>query len=249
LADFNSAHRYNNYLDCKMGKPVAVIFDMDGVLIDSEPIHYEIEKRLFDKLGITVPEEVHKTYLGAAGDFMYEDIKSRFGLSASTDELLEFDDVFRCAYFKNLVELRLNEGVFDLLNEVKSAGIKMGVATSSSPGLTNILLKRCRIQSLFDVIITTSEAGKSKPAPDVYLRAAQRIGVSPANCIVFEDSPKGLSAANSAGMYCIAIQTNSTQVEELYAADMLIDTFSVITAERLFKIFAANQTTEKQTLE
>lgn len=219
-----------------MKNPEAIIFDMDGVLIDSEHIHYKVDIELFNKLGITVTEDVHQHYLGMAGDFMYADLKSRFELSGSMIELLEFDESFRCDYFERLTVLNPNEGIIGLLNEIKLAGLKLAVATSSSPELARILMKRCEITSYFDNIVTTSEAGKSKPAPEVYLLAAQKIGVAPSNCIVFEDSPIGVSAAKSAGMYCIAIQTNSVDVRTLSAADYLVQTFSGMTLNRLYEI-------------
>lgn len=211
---------------------------MDGVLIDSEPIHCEIEKQLFDKIGITVSEDMHRSYLGTAGDFMYADLKSRFGLTDPVNELLAFDEAFRCDYFKRLTAINLNEGVFSLLNEIKLAGLKLAVATSSSPEMVKILLDRCKITSIFDAIVTTSEAGKSKPAPDVYLLAAQKIGVAPANCLVFEDSPNGLTAAKSAGMFCGVIQTKNIDIQELSNADYLFRTFREITLNRLFEIFS-----------
>lgn len=221
-----------------MRKPEAVIFDMDGVLIDSEPVHYEIENRLFDQLGITVSDEAHRNYLGTSAEFMYADLKSRFGLPGTVNELMQFGESFTCDYFRQQQVLNLNEGVLPLLKEMKLAGMKLAVATSSSPEVAKVLLDRCEITSYFDAIVTTSEAGKSKPAPDVYLLAAQKIGIVPSNCIVFEDSPNGLSAAKSAGMYCIAVQTGSVNVNELSGADFLIQTFEGMTYGRLFEIYA-----------
>jgi len=223
-----------------MIKPEAVIFDMDGVLIDSEPIHIEIENKLYDKLGIAVSAEVHRNYLGVAGDYMYQDLKTRFGLTGSVSELLQFDDVFRCDYFRQLKLLTLNKGVLNLIREIKQSGLKLGVATSSSPALATILLERCEVLSLFDVVVTTSEAGRSKPFPDVYLLAAQKIGVSPANCIVFEDSPNGLHAAQKAGMFCIAVQTSSVEVRDLSASDSMIPTFEEISLRQIAKLFSDN---------
>lgn len=221
-----------------MRKPEAVIFDMDGMLIDSEPIHYEIENRLFDRLRITVSDDVHRNYLGTSADFMYADLKSRFGLPDTVNELMQFGESFTCDYFRQLQVSNLNKGVLSLLKELKLAGMKLAVATSSSPEVAKILLDRCEITSYFDAIVTTSEAGKSKPAPDVYLLAAQKIGIPSSNCIVFEDSPSGLSAAKSAGMYCIAVQTSSVNVNELSGADFLIQTFEGMTYDRLFEIYA-----------
>ena len=226
-----------NHFDQFMKKPQAVIFDMDGVLIDSEPIHYEVERLIYDLLGIDVPDAIHKNYMGASNDFMYSDLKSRFKLSASVEELIKFDDDYRCEYLKNLKVVDLNSGILDLLMELKTAGIKLAVATSSSPDIANVLLNRCSIASFFDTIVTTSDVGKSKPAPDVYLLAAQRLGVLPKDCIVFEDSPNGLSAAKSAEMYCIVIQNDKQLDNLLKLADYRISSFKELTFEKLATIF------------
>ena len=229
-----------------MSKPEAVIFDMDGVLIDSEPIHYEIERKLFDRLDIVVDEGLHRSYLGASSRFMYADLKSRFDLQQTVCELMDMDELFRCEYFKRLDKIILNNGVINLLHEIKASGLKLAVATSSSPEIVRILLDKCGISAIFDTIVTTSDAGKSKPAPDVYLLAAKRIGVSPANCIVFEDSPNGLSSAKSAGMYCIVIQSDHTIIQGLTNADYLIRSFTEVTLGQLFKFFSFTQTMESE---
>jgi len=221
--------------------PEAVIFDMDGVLIDSEPIHIVIEKQLFDKLGIDVSETVHRSYMGASNEFMYSDLRSRFKLSKSVTELIESDELFRSDYFHRLDTIPANEGLISLLSQIKAAGLKLAVATSSSPEIANLLLNKCGIASYFDVIVTTSEAGESKPSPDVYLLAAERIGVSPEDCIVFEDSPNGLSAAKSAGMFCVVIQSDNEIIKELSGADYLIQSFTEMTLTRLTDLFAINQ--------
>ena len=220
-----------------MRKPQAVIFDMDGVLIDSEPIHYEVERLIYDLLGIEVADSIHRNYMGASNDFMYSDLKSRFKLTASVEELIKFDDDYRSDYLKNLKVVELNSGVLDLLIELQSQGIRLAVATSSSPDIANVLLNRCGIASYFDSIVTTSEAGKSKPAPDVYLLAAQRLGVLPKDCIVFEDSPNGLTAAKNANMYCIVIQNDLQFEKQLKLADYRISSFQELTFDQLASIF------------
>lgn len=235
---YNLANKFKPYFDLSMRQPKAVIFDMDGVLIDSEPIHYEVERKLFDKLGLNVSADVHKTYLGTAGDFMYGDVKTRFGLSESIKQLLEMDEEFRCEYFRSLEIMNLNDGVLSLLQEIKQAGIRLAVATSSSPLIARTLLDRCGILSIFDAVVTTSDAGKSKPAPDVYLLAANMTGAAPADCVVFEDSPNGLLAAKNAEMFCIAVKTESVNVDELSGADHVIETFDGMTLDRLADLFS-----------
>lgn len=130
--------------------------------------------------------------------------------------------------------------MLNIILEIKQAGLKLGVATSSSPALAAILLERCEIISLFDVVVTTAEAGKSKPFPEVYLLAAHKMGVEPADCIVFEDSPNGLSAARGAGMFTIAVQTSSVDVRDLLAADSLIRTFEDTSLQQISRLFSDN---------
>ena len=226
-----------------MRKPDAVIFDMDGVLVDSEPIHIQIEQEIFGQLGIVVAGAIHRSYMGASSDFMYGDLKTRFGLKDSVEELMANDESFRSNYFKKLEVVQPNDGVISLLNELKSAGLKLAVATSSSPKMAKLILNRCGIEPFFDTIVTTSEAGASKPLPDVYLLAAKKIGISPASCIVFEDSPNGLSAAKSAGMFCIAMQSDAAF--DLSKADYVIQTFKAFNLDRLLKIFNSKHLTQE----
>jgi len=224
-----------------MRKAKAVIFDMDGVLIDSEPIHVTIEKELFSKLGIEVTDDVHRSYMGASNDYMYTDLRLRFKLPESVKELMEQDELFRTDYFNRLEAIPVNDGLISLLSQIKAAGLKLAVATSSSPEIVNILLNKGEISHFFDAIVTTSEAGKSKPSPDVYLLAAKKIGVLPESCIVFEDSPNGLLAAKSAGMYCIIIQSDSELIQQLSGANYLIQSFREITPGLINDLFSINQ--------
>jgi len=225
-----------------MRKPGAVIFDMDGVLIDSEPVHCEIEKEIFSKLGIVVPQTLHQSYMGASNEFMYTDLKSRFSLRESVSELMNTDDLYRSGYFERLGDIHLKEGVHDLLSELRSEGLKLAVGTSSSPKIVNVLLNRCEIASFFDVVVTTAEAGASKPSPEVYQLAAQKIGVASENCIVFEDSPNGIRAAKNAGMFCIAVQPDSAF--DLSEADFRIRTFKEFKLNRLLEVFNKKYFTE-----
>jgi beta-phosphoglucomutase len=216
----------------------AVIFDMDGVLVDSEPWHYEIETILFKKLGLDVSEELHHTYLGTAGDLMYSDLKERFDIPMSLDELLKWDEGYRIDIFSKMADIKPIPGIPELLKELKYNNIKTAVATSSVPGIVDIILQKCGIVSYFDAVVTTETVGKSKPAPDVYLFAAQRIGVSPSNCVVFEDSFNGIRAARSASMYCIAYQDDNPSLAlDISEADQRINSFTNINLELIRQYF------------
>lgn len=211
-----------------MKKLESIIFDMDGVLVDSEPWHYDIESQLFNKLGLDVPEDVHLTYVGTAADHLYSDLKERYNLSMSVPELIEWDSEYRLKIFREMDNIKPNPGLIDLLEEIKRSGLKIGIATSSIYELVEIILEKCGINTYFDTITTTDQAGKSKPAPDVYLLAAKKLVVNPENCVVIEDSSHGINAAKSAGMFCIAYQQHNNLLQDASGADKLIHSFNEI---------------------
>ena len=215
----------------------SIIFDMDGVLVDSEPWHYEIESQLFDKLGLDVPEDVHLTYVGTAADHLYSDLKKRYNLSLSVSELIEWDSEYRVKIFREMDNIKPNPGLIDLLEEIKSSGLKIGIATSSIYELVEIILEKCRINTYFDTITTTDQAGKSKPAPDVYLLAAKKLGIAPENCAVIEDSSHGIKAAKSAGMFCIAYHPHNEMLQNTSQADKLIRSFDEINVPLIHEYF------------
>jgi HAD superfamily hydrolase (TIGR01509 family) len=220
-----------------MKKLESIIFDMDGVLVDSEPWHYEIESKLFEQLGLDVPEDVHLTYVGTAADHLYSDLKKRYNLSLSVPELIEWDSEYRVKIFREMDNIKPNPGLIDLLEEIRSSGLKIGIATSSIYELVEIILEKCRINTYFDTITTTDQAGKSKPAPDVYLLAAKSLGVAPSNCLVFEDSFNGINAAKYAGMFCVAYHPHNEMLQDISQADKLIHGFEEINVSQIFKYF------------
>jgi len=124
-----------------MKKLEAIIFDMDGVLVDSEPWHYEIESQLFNKLELDVPEDVHLTYVGTAADHLYSDLKKRYNLSMSVPELIEWDSEYRLKIFREMDNIKPNPGLIDLLDEIKRSGLKIGIATSLIYELVEIILE------------------------------------------------------------------------------------------------------------
>jgi len=137
-----------------------------------------------------------------------------------------------------MADIKPIPGIPELLKELKYNNIKTAVATSSVPGIVDIILQKCGIVSYFDAVVTTETVGKSKPAPDVYLFAAQRIGVSPSNCVVFEDSFNGIRAARSASMYCIAYQDDNPSLAlDISEADQRIKSFTNINLDLIRQYF------------
>ena len=206
----------------------AVIFDMDGVLIDSEVYHFAAEKLILEKIGITVTEEEIHSFVGLAMDKFWERIKNRYNLEKPVQKLLEEDTIFRVNYFKNVGKIPPIEGVTELITGIKKEGIKIAVASSSHPDLIKTALEAADLLQYFPVYLSGFQVKRGKPDPDIFLETARILGVKPEKCVVIEDSYNGVTAAKSAGMKCIGYQNPSSGRQNLSAADLIIKSFKEI---------------------
>ena len=203
-----------------------IIFDMDGVLVDSEPFHTLIEKRQFALNGISMPEEEHLSYMGTASEMMWKDIQEKYKTGASVKELLEQNRTESIRFFSELDHLPVMDGLPELLKKLRSKNYPLAVASSSFPEIIELILVKSDLKKYFKVIVSGEEAGKSKPAPDIFLLAARKLGVSPENCMVVEDSQNGIKAARAAGMFCVAYQGGSADPLRQKEADAVIKSYS-----------------------
>jgi sugar-phosphatase len=182
----------------------AVIFDMDGVLINSEPLWKIAEKEVFSSLGVKVTDDlVHITSALTAQEvcaFWFE----RYPWQGKTFAEVEDDVVARVIELIGENDTKM-PGVKEILNFCKNKGLKIGLASNSSHNLIEVVLEKVGIKQYFDFISSAEDVEKGKPDPAVYLFAAQNLGVLPSHCIVFEDSVIGVTAAKRAGMTVVAI--------------------------------------------
>ena len=206
----------------------AVIFDMDGVIIDSEPIYFQIQKKVFDKLGFYVSEEEYNTFIGLGVRTMWERLKSTRNLSQSIEELIGFNNRMILDFFKKYGEIKAIPHFREFLNSLLEEGIKVAVASSTSKATIEIILKKLNLLKLFDVIISGEEVKNGKPAPDIFLETALRLKLPSENCIVIEDSKNGVIAAKNARMKCIGFLNPNSGKQDLSKADRVIKCFSEI---------------------
>jgi HAD superfamily hydrolase (TIGR01509 family) len=204
----------------------AIIFDMDGVLVDSEPFHVQIEKQQFLLNQITVTDEEHHQYMGVATDVMWKQLAERHSMNVSVEELTEQNRVESIRFFSAVQEIPVMPGLQEALENLSSKNYPMAVASSSFPEIIKLILHRTGLKNFFKVVVSSQEAGKSKPEPDVFLLAAQKLGVLPADCLVIEDSKNGIKAAHAAGMRCIAYQGQGANPESQKKADAVIKNYS-----------------------
>ncbi len=205
----------------------AVIFDMDGVLIDSEPLFDQHMEKYLPTLGITVEKAYYEQFRGVTIKYQWTTIKNDFSLDYSLEYLMQ---TARTSYFNFLLSSKLHAvpGVKSLINSLQKKNFRLALASSASLQRIKLFLEKLSLLDIFEVIICGDDVKKSKPAPDIYLKAAGRLGVQPLNCVVIEDATNGILAAKAASMKVIGFAGSHHNHQDLSAADLIITDFKQI---------------------
>ena len=204
----------------------AIIFDMDGVLVDSEPFHVENEKRMFKKMGLDISDEEHVGYMGTATDVMWAKIIKDRNLPHDVADLTILTIQEGLPFFKSLEKIEPMPGLTELLKKLQAKKIPMAVASSSDVETIRIILDKSGLKKYFLYAVSSSEVGKSKPEPDIFLHTATLLSVKPEECLVIEDSTNGIRAAKSANMVCVAYSGASADNQDQSLADEQIADYS-----------------------
>ncbi|MFJ5730399.1 HAD family hydrolase [Streptomyces paradoxus] len=202
---------------------ISVIFDLDGTLVDSEPNYYEAGRRTLAAYGVTdFTWADHERYVGISTQETVADWKDRYGLPVSVDELLTVKN-------RHYLELagsatRAYPEMRTLVELLAAEGVPMAVASGSSPEAIAAVLTGTGLDAHLHTVVSADEVAHGKPAPDVFLEAARRLGAAPSDCVVLEDAAPGAAAAHAAGMRCIAIPYVPDQVDapEFATAGLLL---------------------------
>lgn len=204
----------------------AVIFDLDGTLIDSMWIWDEIDINYLKSKGTERPKDLAEKINHLSFHQVAEYFKKTFAISDTIEEILQ--DFHNLAYEQYLNNTKLKPGAKNFLDALKRNGIKIALATSNSSELLEVALNSNGISEYFDVITTTNEVHRGKNFPDVYLLTATRLEVAPEKCIVFEDIPAAVEGSKAAGMKVVAIHDEHSKSHKetlLSLADMYIEDF------------------------
>jgi HAD superfamily hydrolase (TIGR01509 family) len=181
----------------------AIIFDLDGVLADSEPWWSEIDAKLLAEHGVTYRGEHHQNVVGVSYRLAVEFYKKVFGLAVPTEEMMRRRGGIATEYFANRVDLFPN--VKEVLEKLRQMKLHLALATSSVSASARPFLDRHQLTGFFEVIVTDEEVEHGKPAPDIYLCAAEHLGIPADSCLVVEDALPGVAAAKAANMRVAAI--------------------------------------------
>lgn len=204
----------------------AVIFDLDGTLVDSMWVWSQIDKDFLSQYGKKVDKNMDKELEGKSFTETAIFFKEYFDLSLTIEEIKACWNKMAWDYYTKSVPLK--EGAKAFLEWLKAQEIKMGIATSNSIELVKAVLKALDVENYFSEIKTSCEVGRGKPFPDIYLKVAEDLNVQPERCLVFEDIPNGVRAGKNAGMTVWAVedgQSELTRKELIQVADYMVSDF------------------------
>ena len=211
----------------------AFIFDMDGVIIDSEPLHFAVDIETMKHFGYPLSKEQFERYVGMTNPEMWADIKREYGIGQTVEELIEYQLAQKIQAIRNM-DAEPIDGIRPFIAELKRRGIAIGLASSSPRVFIEAVLSRFEMLNDFGSIVSGEEVPQGKPAPDVYLEAARQLGVEPERCVVLEDARHGVAAAKAAGMKCIGFLNPNSGAQDLSQADLIVDYVGVIQLDDFF---------------
>lgn len=212
----------------------AIIFDMDGVIIDSEPLHFELEKELLEELGGTVTKKEHAAFVGTTDYNIWSTFKRQFDLKPSIEEILE---IKKKRFIKSIHRVNLVENFEEFMLNLYNHGYPMALASSNNKKAVKAIVDKFHLDEYIKFIISGEEVTNGKPDPEIFLTVAEKIKIEPADCLVIEDAQNGVKAAKAAGMKCIGFKNINSGKQDLSDADLVVENFNELDIDILKKLF------------
>ncbi|WP_418262598.1 HAD family hydrolase [Flavobacterium faecale] len=202
-----------------------IIFDMDGVIVDTEPVHRYAYFQHYKELGIDVSEELYTTFTGLSTRNTYQKLKDKFGLDGEVEEMILRKRALFNDAFDTKEDLQLLDGVEALIKDFHQNGMQLILASSASKVTIERVFTRFNLHPFFTHIVSGEDFPQSKPDPAIFLHAASLSVAPKENCIVIEDSTNGVRAAKAAGIYCVGYKSIHSKDQNLDLADRVIAHF------------------------
>jgi HAD superfamily hydrolase (TIGR01509 family) len=213
-----------------------VIFDMDGVIVDTEPVHRYAYFKQFEELNIAVTEEMYTSFTGFSTRNTFQTLKEAFQLNHNVEDLIQRKrNIFNDA-FDSKEDLELLEGVENLIKELHENGMQLILASSASKVTIERVFSRFKLHQYFTHVVSGEDFPKSKPHPAIFEHAASLSIAPKENCIVIEDSTNGVRASKAAGILCVGYNSIHSKDQDLSEADIIINHFNEMDFEEVKKM-------------
>jgi HAD superfamily hydrolase (TIGR01509 family) len=211
----------------------AVIFDMDGVIIDSEPMHNKAYHDMFKEVGIEVSKELYESFTGQSTINICKRLCDHFNLEQTPEHLVALKRKYYKHFFENNSDLDLIDGVLDLIKDYHSNGLTLVLGSSAAMTSINQIFDRFDLNQYFVGKLSGGDLKESKPHPEIFIKAAEATGYNRDECFVIEDSTNGVEAAKAAGIFCIGYDSFHSKNQDYSKADMVIKDFKEITFNKI----------------
>lgn len=213
-----------------------VIFDMDGVIINSEPIHQECERNIFRMFGITISEEVHNALAGTTDETLWTRIASLYELPINISEVIQLKRSLYMECLRREASIKPIPYVSQLIAGLYKNNFSLVLASSSPHEQIDHILNNFDLKRFFNSTISGEDVKEGKPHPEIFLKAAESVGVDPSLCVVIEDSHNGVTAAKSANMKCIGFVNPNSGNQDLSKANILINSFKDLSVNSIIEL-------------
>lgn len=214
----------------------AVIFDMDGVIIDSEPMHNKAYHNMFNEIGIKVSSELYESFTGRSTINVCKQLIDHFKLSQTPEKLVALKRKHYKHFFYSNSKLCLIDGVLDLIKDYHGNGLTLVLASSAAMTSINQIFDRFDLNQYFVAKLSGGDLKQSKPHPEIFIKAAEATGFSRNECIIIEDSTSGIKAAQSAGIFCVGFDSYHSKNQNYSKANIVIKDFKDIAYKKAIKL-------------
>lgn len=215
----------------------AVLFDMDGVIVDTEPLHRKAYYKTFEGIEIEVSDELYSTFTGASTQKVFDTIIQHFSLEESCEDLMLRKRAAFKEYFYNDLDFDLVHGVRELIQHYYENDVKLVLASSATRTTIDMVFEKFKLDEFFIGKISGADLKESKPNPEIFLRAAEISGEPKANCMVIEDSTNGILAAHRAGIFCAGFKSQNTFQQDYSLAKIVVSDFKELELTKLENYF------------
>lgn len=214
----------------------AILFDMDGVIVDTEPLHRKAYFKMFADVGINVDEDLYASFTGQSTINICKRLINHFGLSESPEYLVKLKRQHFKFLFENDTDLALIDGVLDLIRDYYNNGLKLVVASSASMPNINSIFDRFDLNQYFMGKFSGADLKQSKPHPEIFIKAAAHTGFKKSECIVIEDSTNGIKAAYNAGIFCVGFKSPHSSHQDYSLANLTITDYNEISYHKAVEL-------------